>query len=249
MEYSFDDKLKCAEIATLGDWLVDSLPKVPGHPEHFWNPNNLWRCCVSVDGKYTIERYRAMELMHEHGFEEPVNDLARPMAEAAFRLDYLSDDEERLIDYARWQLLDCYHRVLKSIKEIEGISAGIKEKCHDEMAEIKAILGDRFSDKPPRATWKNFDQFITFESTVQNQDRLRKELYTVTGKMLSRRLHNAWLSPATPQYGFEAGKIAFVGAMDRIGKVCLDKNLVSAKGTNYAKRIVELCDVDSWSGQ
>ena len=249
MEYSFDDNSKCAEIAKVGDWLVDSLPKVTRHPEHFWNTNNLWRHCVCVDGKYTIERHRAMELMREQGFAEPANDLARPIAEAAFRLDYLLDDEDRLIDYARWQLLDCYHRVLKPVSQFDGIPAELKEKLDDGMAEVKAILGDRFSEKRPRTTWKNFEQLIAFESTVENRNRRQNELYIQTGVTLSRGLHNAWLSPVSPQYGSFAGRISFVMAMDRIGKICLNKKLVSAKGTNYAKRIVALCDVDSWDGQ
>ena len=97
MEWSFDDKLKCAEIAKNGDWLLGSVRKGSNDPKEFWEPSNLWCFCVHVDGKYTIERYRAMELIDEHGLEEPANDLARPIAEAAFRLDYLLDDEERSV--------------------------------------------------------------------------------------------------------------------------------------------------------
>ncbi len=248
MELPFDDKSKCTEIAKLGDWLMDSLPKTTKRPEHFWDTNNLWRYCVYADGQYTIRRFRAMELLHQHRFEEPASDLARPIVEAAFRLDYLSDDEERLIDYARWQLLDCYHRILKPMSAFERITAEMKQECDDAMAEIEAILGDQFSDKRPGATWRYLDQLITFQSTVQNQDRLRKEIYTATGVTLSRGLHNTWLLPVPPKYGFDSGKIAFVLAMDRIAKLCIDKKLVNSKGTNYAKRIVGLCDADGWGG-
>ena len=152
----------------------------------FWEPSNLWRFCVHVDGKYTallcaLERYRAMELMYERGLEEPANDLARPIAEAAFRLDYLLDDEDQLVDYARWQLHDCYHRVLKPISQFEGIDAELKQNCDDGMSEIKAILGGRFSEKPLRPTWKNVDRMITFESQVEDQERKRRDLYMQTG--------------------------------------------------------------------
>ena len=245
MKFSFDDKSKCDEIAKLGEWLLDSLPIATKRPDYFWDPNNLWRYCVYVDGKYTIERYKAMELLHEHGLEEPASDMARPIAEAAFRLDYLSDDEERLIDYARWQLLDCYHRGLKSISQNEAIPADIENKCADEMAEIKTILGDRFSDKHS-PFWKPFDQLISFKSDVQNQDRKRRQLYTATGVTLSRRLHNTWMPVVPARYGYDAGRISFILAMNRIAKICIDKELVSAKGTNYAKRIVDLFDVDAW---
>ncbi len=246
MEPSFNDKSKCDEIAKVGDWLMDSLPEVTKRPEDFWDTKNLWRCCVCVDGKYTIGRYRAMVLLDDHGLGDPASDFARPIVEAAFRLDYLSDDEKRLTDYARWQLLDIYHRVLGSIEQFEGIGPEAKKKCADEMAEIKAILSDNFTHKPPRATWKPLDQLITFKNATQNQDRLRKQLYTVTGITLSRGLHNAWLSPASAHYGFDAGRLGFVMAMDLIGKICLDKELVGSQGTYHAKRIVKLCAVDSW---
>ena len=247
MEYSFDDKSKCLEIAKNGDWLLDSLPRGTMDPKDFWDLKNLWNLCVDVDGRYTIRRYRAMELMYEHGFEEPANDLARPIAEAAFRLSYLLDDEEQLLDYARWQLLDCYHRMLKPLSQLESIDAGIGVRCHGDMAEIKAILGDCFSEKRPRTTWRNFDQMITFESQVEDQERKRRELYMETGVTLSRGLHNAWWFRVPAAYGSFAGRMSFVMAMDRIGKVCLDKKLVSVGGANYAKKIVQLCGVDGWT--
>ena len=248
MEYSFDDKSKCLEIAKNGDWLLDSLPRVTMDPTDFWDPKNLWCLCLQIDGKYTIERYRAMELMYEHGLEEPANDLARPIAEAAFRLDYLLDDEERLFDYAQWQLHDCYHRILKPVSQFERLDAKIKQNCDDEMAEIKSILGDRFSEKDPGGSWRNFKEFITFEGTVEDRKRLEDELYIQVGRTLSRGLHNAWLLPVSSQYGSFTGRMSFLMAMDRIGKVCLDKKLVSVRGANYAKKIVQLCGLDVWSG-
>ena len=246
MEYSFEDKSTCLEIAKNGDWLLDSLPGATKDPKEFWDLKNLWNLCVDVDGRYTIRRYRAMELMYEHCSEEPANDLARPMAEAAFRLGYLSDDEERLLDYARWQLLDCYHRVLKPLSQFERINAEVKQNCDDGMADIKAILGDRFSEKPPRASWRNFDEMITFESQVEDQERKRRELYVQMGVTLSRGLHNAWLFRVPSAFGSLVGRASFVMAMDRIGKVCLDKKLVSVSGADYAKKIVKLSGVDGW---
>jgi hypothetical protein len=247
VEYSFDDKSKCCEIAKVGDWLLASVPNGTKDPKRFWEPNNLWGFCIHVDGDYTIGRYRAMELLYEHGLEEPANDLARPIAEAAFRLGYLLDDEEQLLDYARWQLLDCYHRMLKPLSQLESIDAGIGVRCHGDMAEIKAILGDRFCEKRPRTTWRNFDQMITFESQVEDQERKRRDLYMQTGVTLSRGLHNAWWFRVPAAYGSFAGRMSFVMAMDRIGKVCLDKKLVSVGGANYAKKIVQLCGVDGWT--
>ena len=251
VEWSFDDKLKCAEIAKNGDWLLGSVRKGSNDPKEFWEPSNLWCFCVHVDGKYTIERYRAMELIDEHGLEEPANDLARPIAEAAFRLDYLLDDEERLVSYAEWQLHDCYHRVLKAINQFERIDSEINriKQINDYgMAEIKAILGGRFSEKDPGGNWRNFKDLISFESTVEDRKRRQDELYIQLGRMLSRGVHNAWLSPVNPQYGFDVGRMSFVMAMDRIGKICLNKKLVSVRGANYAKKIVELCGVDVWGG-
>lgn len=247
MAFPFEDSSKCSEIAKLGDWLLDALPQVNKTPEHFWDAKNLWRSCIVADGRSTIARYRAMQLLNEQGLVGPAGDLSRPIAETAFRLDYLSGDDNRLIDYARWQLLDCYHRVLKSMRQNEAIPADIDKKCADEMAEIKTILGDRYDDKPPRATWKPFNQLISFKSDVQNQDRKRQQLYTATGVTLSRGLHNAWLSPVPARYGFDAGRIAFLMAMHCVGRACIDKDLVSAKGSNYAKKIVDLCNVDGWS--
>ena len=246
MEYSFNDKSKCLEIAKNGDWLLGSVRRGTNDLKEFWEPSNLWRFCVHVDGKYTIERYRAMELMYERGLEEPANDLARPIAEAAFRLDYLLDDEDQLVDYARWQLHDCYHRVLKRISQFEGIDAELKQNCDDGMSEIKAILGGRFSEKPLRPTWKNVDRMITFESQVEDQERKRRDLYMQTVVTLSRGLHNAWLFPVPSAYGSFAGRMSFLMAMDRIGKICLNKKLVSVRGANYAKKIVQLCGVDGW---
>jgi hypothetical protein len=249
VEYSFDDKSKCCEIAKVGDWLLASVPNGTKDPKRFWEPNNLWGFCIHVDGDYTIGRYRAMELLYEHGLEEPAKDLARPIAEVAFRLDYLSHDDEQLVDYARWQLLDCYHRVLKRISETERLGAEIRAGSADDMAEIKAILSERFSEKPLRPTWKNFDQMITFESKVEDQDRKRKDIYMQTGVTLSRGLHNAWLFRVPSAYGSFVGRMSFVMAMDRIGKICLNKKLVSVRGANYAKKIVELCGLDGWPGR
>ena len=246
MEYSFNDKAKCLEIAKNGDWLLDSLPRVTMDPKDFWDPKNLWYLSLQIDGKYTIERYRAMELMHKRGLEKPANDLVRPVAETVFRLDYLSHDEEQLFSYAQWQLNDYYHRVLKPTSESERLDAEIRGKCDGEMSEIKAILGDRFSEKPLRPTWKNFDQMITFESQVEDQERKRRDMYMQTGVSFSRGLHNAWFSHVSPLYGSFAGGMSFVLAMDRIGKICRNKKLVSVMGDNYAKKIVQLCGVDDW---
>ena len=227
---------------------MDSLPTVSKSPEDFWESDNLWRCCVRVDGKYTIGRYKAMELLRGHDFEGPIGDLARPIIETAFRLNYLSDDDERLTDYARWQLLDYYHRILGRVAQFGEISAEFRKNCDHEMNEIRTILGHRFTDRPPRATWKPFDQLITFENGTEDQNRLRAQLYTATGVALSRALHNAWLSPFSAQYNADAGTMGFVLAMDRIGKICLDKHLVGTQGAQHAKRIVELCDSDNWGG-
>ena len=46
-----------------------------------------------------------------------------------------------------------------------------------------------------------------------------------------------------------AGGMSFVLAMDCIGKICLDKKLVSVRGANYAKKIVQLCGVDGWTAR
>ena len=247
MESSFDNRAKCFEIAKNGDWLLDSVRKATDDPKEFWEPSNLWRFCVHVDGKYTIERYRAMELMIEHGLEVPANDLARPIAEAAFRLDFLLADEERLFSYAEWQLHDCYHKMLKPVSQFERLDAELEQNFDEKMAEIKAILGDRFSEKDPGGSWRNLQEFITFEGPVEDRKRLERELYIQVGRTLSRGLHNAWWLPVSSQYGSFAGRMSFLMAMDRIGKVCLDKKLVGVRGANHAKKIVQLCGLDVWS--
>ena len=88
---------------------------------------------------------------------------------------------------------------------------------------------------------------ITFESQVEDQERKRRELYMQTGVTLSRGLHNAWLFRVPAAYGSFAGRMSFVMAMDCIGKICLDKKLVSVGGANYAKKIVQLCGVGGWT--
>ncbi len=246
MALSFNNASKCAEIANVGGWLIDSLPETVTHPDGFWNISNLWIFCVRVDGEYTIDRYRAMELLHESGSEDRAGDLARPIVETAFPLDYLSDDAARLIDYARWQLHDVYHRLWNRISQFENISAESKKHCDDGMAKVKEILGDRFSDRRQRATWKTLEQCITFKTEVPNHDQLRHQLYTMTGVTLSRVLHNAWFRPHYAQYGMFSGRVGFVMAMDRTAKICLDNHLVGVRGTEYAKRIVELCDAEHW---
>ena len=69
MDYSFDSRTTCDEIAKVGGWLLESLPKLTHDPARFWDIDNLWVFCIYIDGTRTIERYRAAELMHEHGLE------------------------------------------------------------------------------------------------------------------------------------------------------------------------------------
>ena len=246
MDYSFDSRTTCDEIAKVGDWLLESLPKLTHDPARFWDIDNLWVFCIYIDGTRTIERYRAAELMHEHGLDGAVNDLARPLTETAYRLDYLSDDEERLVDYAQWQLLDCYHRILKPTSQFKYTSTEVAGACRGHMEEIKTTLGNRFSNKRPRASWKNLKEFITFLDAVHDRDQLREKLYIALGATLSRGLHNAWLFPASAQHGLESGRMAFVMTMDCIGRICLRKGLLGVGGTHRAKKIVQLCNTGNW---
>ena len=52
-----------------------------------------------------------------------------------------------------------------------------------------------------------FKDFISFESTVEDRTPLfRMNCTAQLGRVLSRGLHNAWLSPVDPEYGVGAGR-------------------------------------------
>ena len=231
------------QIAEFLRELLETFDKPRVSPKTFWDTVNLWHMLLLVEGQAALDRYRAIKVLLAEDNLRPIADLTRPIVETAFTIDYIADDDQRLREYAEWQLNDFYHRVLKRMQNAPVNSGGISTGINAKMVEMEQLLGDKLQDKAPRQSWKRLNELVTFTDSVPDQTTVRNRIYQRAGTNLSRSLHTAWIRVNVEETS-EMAQLFFIMTAHRIARISLRHSLANTARSDLAHKIMNLCPSD-----
>ena len=151
--YLSDPIEELRELVRKAKW---NLPKpVRMSREAFFDIDNLWKIEIRSTCDQAVEFMGGVVLTINDGLNRPAAALSRSIHECWIRFHYLSDHEDELPDWFRWQMSHDYHATLDTLRKYEAADAD-DDQTLQRLQENNRAVKDFLGEEPPKRPhpWK-----------------------------------------------------------------------------------------------
>ena len=206
--------------------------------EAFFDIDNLWKIEIRSTCDQAVEFMGGVVLTINDGLNRPAAALSRSIHECWIRFHYLSDHEDELPDWFRWQMSHDYHATLDTLRKYEAADAA-DDQTLQRLRENNRAVKDFLGEEPPKRPhpWKApilMLQAITSSLGPDAYGPMHRQLIADPSDYV--HIH----ATGQPDWmrTLKLAEISFAAIIKRAMQLCIRKRLLGSS----AHEIEALCD-------